>query len=504
MTNLTNEALPDYQLEIYAAMSPKNPREIDILTRYVIQMANELLSLRSQLAELGRQDPVAWVSERNLKALEKHQCSVHVKPNNCMVRPIALYARPVPQAVSPEPVGIVEDSDYQTASQITGAEPRRKAVKELYDGALVVGQKLYTAPPAAIQPDAMLCDFYEASNSPDLVRELVLHVEQLQESAKRDVKPWQDTFPETLLPAYIERIKKADDAVRANTAPDDYFSSLVSAARTRADKAIRKFPQPNYVLNKVAEENGEVIKAVIHYTEGREEWSSVEGEIIDNLAMLIRLVTEGDQVIGFTPPSSCRATRLQLPSNSKSAIDYKGIVERISEIVHGKVTDIDLLSVTVKSMAEKLMVNCQVIPDSSVPEALRIIGNNINTQDNRITDQPMFVVFQKREIIGSDEHSPSRIVWVWDGEEVSELRAKRLEALYHNGRDTLGFDRYAMQEIDEFVTACFTEQGCEDYLSLNGHNLRQPYIFACGSFRNNEYQTVRNWLSTSARQHKGE
>jgi hypothetical protein len=27
-----------------------------------------------------------------------------------------------------------------------------------------------------------------------------------------------------------------------------------------------------------------------------------ESEIIDNLAMLLRLVTEGDQVIGFTPP----------------------------------------------------------------------------------------------------------------------------------------------------------------------------------------------------------
>ncbi len=87
----------------------------------------------------------------------------------------------------------------------------------------------------------------------------------------------------------------------------DYFAGLVDAARVRADKAMRKFPQPNYVLNKVAEESGEVIKAVIHYTEGREEWANVEGELIDNLAMLLRLVTEGDQVIGFTPPESCRA-----------------------------------------------------------------------------------------------------------------------------------------------------------------------------------------------------
>lgn len=91
---------------------------------------------------------------------------------------------------------------------------------------------------------------------------------------------------------------------------DDYFAYLVASARQRAIKAMEKFPQPNYVLNKVAEENGEVIKAVIHYTEGRETWENVEGELIDNLAMLIRLVTEGDQVIGFTPPESCRAAML--------------------------------------------------------------------------------------------------------------------------------------------------------------------------------------------------
>ncbi|MGI1245178.1 hypothetical protein ACIAIL_04755 [Raoultella ornithinolytica] len=131
----------------------------------------------------------------------------------------------------------------------------------------------------------------------------------------------------------------------------------------------------------------------------------------------------------------------------------------------------------------------------NLPPELYTIGELIRTQDNRITDQPMFVVFQKREIIGSDEHSPSRICWVFDGEEVSELRAKRLEALYQDGRDTRGYDRYAMQEVDEFVTACFTEQGCKDYLRQNGHNLRLPYIYACGSFRNNEYQLVRNWLA---------
>lgn len=101
--------------------------------------------------------------------------------------------------------------------------------------------------------------------------------------------------------------RSAQSASPALKLPDeDYFSRLVAAARERAEKAMRKFPQPNYVLNKVAEESGEVIKAVIHYTEGREDWLSVEGELIDNLAMLIRLVKEGDQVIGFNPPDEVK------------------------------------------------------------------------------------------------------------------------------------------------------------------------------------------------------
>ena len=89
--------------------------------------------------------------------------------------------------------------------------------------------------------------------------------------------------------------------------PDDYFASLVSKARPAAEKAMRKFPQPNYVLLKVAEEAGEVVQAGVHYAERRMSWEQVEGEIVQLLAMLIRLVTEGDQINGVTPPEHARA-----------------------------------------------------------------------------------------------------------------------------------------------------------------------------------------------------
>ncbi|WP_198650746.1 hypothetical protein [Agrobacterium pusense] len=83
---------------------------------------------------------------------------------------------------------------------------------------------------------------------------------------------------------------------------NDYFSHLVDMARVSATKAKIKFPQPNYVTLKIAEEAGEVVRGAVHFAEDRMEWSEVEGEIVQLLAMLIRFVTEGDEVNGCIPP----------------------------------------------------------------------------------------------------------------------------------------------------------------------------------------------------------
>ncbi|BCS45059.1 hypothetical protein AAY86_04850 [Pseudomonas amygdali pv. tabaci str. ATCC 11528] len=71
---------------------------------------------------------------------------------------------------------------------------------------------------ATHQPDSTLCKFYEVEGYPDLVRELVGHVSQLQDSAKRNVKPWEDTFPPTLLPAYIDRVNAENSSAQPATA----------------------------------------------------------------------------------------------------------------------------------------------------------------------------------------------------------------------------------------------------------------------------------------------
>lgn len=84
----------------------------------------------------------------------------------------------------------------------------------------------------------------------------------------------------------------------------DLWDLLIVEARLEAFKAIENFPQPNYVISKVAEEAGEVVKAAIHCAEGRETRENLRGEMVQLLAMLYRLWIEGDQVHGLPPVRS--------------------------------------------------------------------------------------------------------------------------------------------------------------------------------------------------------
>lgn len=124
------------------------------------------------------------------------------------------------------------------------------------------------------------------------------------------------------------------------------------------------------------------------------------------------------------------------------------------------------------------------------------IGRLINSQDNRHTDQPLFAVLEKRAMVTLDTHDHDRIEWYDsdNGTTADERTAQRLDAIHFAGREVKRWERYAVKDIDVFVTACFTEQGCIDFLARDGHNHTKPFIYAFGSYRNAEYQSLRNWL----------
>jgi phosphoribosyl-ATP pyrophosphohydrolase len=103
------------------------------------------------------------------------------------------------------------------------------------------------------------------------------------------------------------------------------FYTLVQSGIIEAERAMARFPQPNYVISKIAEEAGEVVKAAIHCAEGRETPENVRGEMRQLIAMLYRLWVEGDQVHGLPAIAATISKPIQWVG-SEHVLDSAGLV----------------------------------------------------------------------------------------------------------------------------------------------------------------------------------
>lgn len=127
------------------------------------------------------------------------------------------------------------------------------------------------------------------------------------------------------------------------------------------------------------------------------------------------------------------------------------------------------------------------------------IATRLASQDNRGTALPIFVVQQRVRIYGMDPEYTDTFTWIdavdGDDTEVDTDEAVRLEDVYQEtGNIEGGYRRVSFVDRWEFVTACFTEQGCKDYIAGNGHNLTDPRIYVMSGSRNNEWDVVRTHL----------
>ena len=241
----------------------------------------------------------------------------------------------------------------------------------------------------------------------------------------------------------------------------------------------------------------ETVLALLDELERNQQYIKRRDQENEDIALTVgKLLIENGQLVADT---------LRHLADNEIDSDYFAITstnENGTEIDHEmSITDyalqaagtVDELVAALES-AEKSIAELQT---KSAPDLFGIIGENIRTQDNRITSDPMFCVYQKREIVVDADYDYDRIVWVdEDGNEANKRQSRRLELLHENFREPPEkWRRVAVKDIDEFVTCCFTEQGCKDYLAVNGHNLRLPFIYVKSGFRNAEYIGIRNWLA---------
>lgn len=141
---------------------------------------------------------------------------------------------------------------------------------------------------------------------------------------------------------------------------------------------------------------------------------------------------------------------------------------------------------------------------TEIPAAILEIAQRLLTQDNRATDCPIFIVQEKRRTYGFDtNYADDNVVWLNDPNdhvEASPEEHARLEAEWdEDGKEPQDWTRTAYQDTWEHVTSCFTETGCQEYIRRNRHNHRgELRIYAAGSWRNDEWRAVRDWLVAMA------
>ncbi|HCB3049806.1 TPA: hypothetical protein MYT98_002906 [Klebsiella aerogenes] len=93
-------------------------------------------------------------------------------------------------AMDSEPVAVVEPSDYVTAAQLVGEGPARKAVHELYEGALRIGDKLYrhAQPATVVMDDEKLRALFDAWFASDCSFDLS------PEASEADNIAWRESY----------------------------------------------------------------------------------------------------------------------------------------------------------------------------------------------------------------------------------------------------------------------------------------------------------------------
>lgn len=134
-------------------------------------------------------------------------------------------------------------------------------------------------------------------------------------------------------------------------------------------------------------------------------------------------------------------------------------------------------------------------------EVIKNVAKLIRTQNNRATDSPIFIVQEKVRDWGYDSDYADDYAWVninEDHREADEEEAALLDKYVSSRYDP--WQKTYYKERWKFVTACFTEQGCKDFIQTDGHNHGELRIYAASSHRNGEYRAVRNFLMAAERE----
>ena len=155
-------------------------------------------------------------------------------------------------------------------------------------------------------------------------------------------------------------------------------------------------------------------------------------------------------------------------------------------------------------------------------EQITKLREELKTQDNLATANPLFVVYEWERVPTDSEYSDEYEYVDTDLQEViGETEEELVEHVKSEGFETPTTAEFnAMQKLDvlawikdknlgempiervhylkkrRFITACFTRNAAQDFIDANDYHYKEPHIYVETLWRNHEMQMIRNALLT--------
>lgn len=139
--------------------------------------------------------------------------------------------------------------------------------------------------------------------------------------------------------------------------------------------------------------------------------------------------------------------------------------------------------------------------DEQKIKTLKEIGKEMNSQDNRSTGYPLFVIQTENKIYnenGCDSERKEDIDRDELCESCNELYSKDEDLPEEcSDCDSNGFHWFELEyQFDLRAGVFFTEKACQEHLDYNDYHYNKPRIYAVGAWRNSEMQKVMQILSS--------
>jgi hypothetical protein len=132
---------------------------------------------------------------------------------------------------------------------------------------------------------------------------------------------------------------------------------------------------------------------------------------------------------------------------------------------------------------------------TEIPKFLYEMSEQLWTQDNRATADPIYLVQEMVRTYGFTDDYSSDYTWIKDGEEITDRRKIRyLNKRAEDGKDTSKYEVIYYKDEFETVQSFLTEKAAFRYIECNGHNLNYPRVYADSLHRNREMIQLREWI----------